>query len=271
MVREKSFYVYTHSRPDGSVFYVGKGSGRRAWNFTKGRNPHHLAVIKKHGVASVIVTINPCQSEDAAFALEREMIAKFEGLVNKTEGGEGSSGRPISDKVRAAFDAGRGGEKTEKARSAAANNLRRAWKENPAMRENAVRMAERRKGVERPKHVVDALVASHKGKKQTGDRLEKTRAAQRVAQEKAKAWHSTEEGKRWHSENGKKTWEFRERVEVICQECGCAFHTPYPTRAKFCKPSCRNNAGRRKQGKPVGVRSKRGASPVLSGERGVGQ
>lgn len=30
MAQSKSFYAYTHSRPDGSVFYVGKGQGRRA-------------------------------------------------------------------------------------------------------------------------------------------------------------------------------------------------------------------------------------------------
>lgn len=270
MAQEKSFYVYTHSRPDGSVFYVGKGSGRRAWHFTKGRNPHHKAIIKKYGVDNIVVTLYPCESEQVAFDLEKKMIAEREGLANKTDGGEGSSGRPITDKVRAAFDAARRGPKSEKFRAAAAENLRRAWKENPAMRENALRMAEKRRGVKRPKHVIDALIAAHKGKKQSGVRLEQTRAALVMAQEKAKAWHSTEEGKRWHSENGKNAWVNREWVEVTCEECGRKFGTPYPARARYCQQNCRATARRRREGRPVGVRPKRVAPQMLSGKRLVG-
>ena len=164
MGRAKHFYVYTHARPGGNVFYVGKGSGRRAWNFTKGRNPKHLAIINKYGAENIVVTLFPCESEDAAFALERAMIAEHTGLANMTDGGEGASGRPVSSKVRAAFDAARVKPKSEKFRRLSAERLRQLWVDNPAMRENARKMAERRKGVARPQHVIDTLVACHKGK-----------------------------------------------------------------------------------------------------------
>jgi len=273
--QEKSFYAYTHSRPDGSVFYVGKGVGRRAWWFKQGRNPHHRSIIEKHGAANIIVTIYGCVNESAAFELEKELIAKYLALgvrlANQTAGGEGASGRPISDKVRAAFDANRGQPKTDAAKAAVSAALKKSWETNPAMRINAQQMAEKRRGVKRPEHVVAALVKSHKGKKQTGVRLEQTQAAQRIAQEAARVWHSTEEGKKWHEAHGKKSWENREWVGCTCQECGRAFASPYPKQAKYCEPNCRNRANRRKHGKPVGVRSKRVSSAVLSGKRLVGE
>ena len=267
----KHFYAYTHSRPDGRIFYVGKGCGRRAWNFTKGRNPKHLAVIRKYGSENIIVTVYPCESEQVAFDLERGLIACHQNLTNMTDGGEGCSGRPISDKTRAAFDVARRVPKTEKARAALAENLKQLWVKNPAMRDNAERLAESRRGVARPKHVVDALVAAHKGKKQSGARLEQTRAAQMVAQEAARQWHASDEGREWHVEHGKKTWDNREWVAVRCVVCGRAFRSPYPSRAKYCQQSCRSATARLKQGKPVGVRPNRRKTSVLSGKRVVGQ
>jgi hypothetical protein len=271
--QEKSFYAYTHSRPDGSVFYVGKGTGRRAWNFTHGRNPHHRSIIKKHGAENIIVTIHPCADEAAAFELEMKLIAEHTSLANMTDGGEGASGRPISDKVRAAFDEYRktAPPRSDEMKRIASETMRRNWETNPAMMENALAMAEKRRGVKRPAHVVAALVAVHKGRKYTGERLEQIRAAQAVAQEAAKAWHSSEEGRKWHEEHGKKTWANREWVECKCQECGRAFSSPYPSRAKYCDRSCGYRAQRRKQGKPVGVRSKRVPPAVLSGKRVVGE
>lgn len=273
MVSKKSFYAYTHSRPDGSVFYVGKGHGRRAWNFTYGRNPHHRSIIKKHGADNIIVTTYPCESEDSAFDLERVLIAQHPGLANMTEGGEGASGRPISDKVRKAFDDYRKSAPppSEERCRIAGETMRKNWETNPAMWENVAKMAEARRGVKRPPHVVEALRKAHKGKKLTGERLEKVRAALQLAQEAAKVWHSSEEGRKWHEEHGKSCWVNREWVERTCEECGRSFRTPYPTRKKTCDRSCWDKANRRKQGKPVGVRPNRAKPTLLSGKRAVGQ
>jgi hypothetical protein len=273
MAQENGFYVYTHGRPDGSVFYVGKGCARRAWWFKRGRNPHHLAIITKYGAENIKVEIFPCENEEAAFALEKKLISELPGLVNMTDGGEGASGRPVSEKVKANFEkmqSERVFSEADRARSA--ETMRKAWcEQREKMLANVERLTEARRGVPRPAHVVEALVAAHKGKKQTGDRLAKTQAAQKIAQEFARAWHSTEEGKTWHAENGKQAWENREWVEVSCQECGRSFRTPYPTRVKWCDTSCRNTAKRRAQGKPVGVRPNRKRPQVLSGKRAVGE
>jgi hypothetical protein len=49
---DKKYYVYVHryaSGPkEGQVFYVGKGSGDRAF-ITKRRNPHWTRIFSKYG------------------------------------------------------------------------------------------------------------------------------------------------------------------------------------------------------------------------------
>lgn len=277
MAQEKSFYVYTHSRADGSVFYVGKGYGRRAWNFAHRRNPHHLSTINKTGAENVIVTVHPCASEQEAFELEVKTITalRLDGvkLCNMTDGGEGASGRPVSPKVLAAFEAQRALKvpKTEKARKAQGERLKKLWATNPVMKENVIRMSDERKGVKRPQHVVDTLVACHKGKKQTGVKLEKTLAAQKKAIERAKDWHKSDEGLEWHREHGKRTWENRELGSCNCKVCGREIITPYPTVRKFCDNSCRRDSKRLEQGLPIGLRPSRRKRPLLPSERIIGK
>ena len=100
----KQFYVYTHARPDGSVFYVGKGHGKRAGRFSV-RNPHHKNVVAKHGRQRIIVSKVNCKNEQCAFDLEQWMIRIARkmgiGLVNRTNGGEGSTGLVMSQEARA--------------------------------------------------------------------------------------------------------------------------------------------------------------------------
>jgi hypothetical protein len=97
------FYVYVHRRKtDGSVFYVGKGIGRRAWSFLN-RNPYWKSIAKKYGFTVQIVVNNI--NEICAFSIERASI-KFYGrqnLSNMTDGGEGISGFRHSEKTKAAL------------------------------------------------------------------------------------------------------------------------------------------------------------------------
>ena len=98
---ENIFYVYTHTRNDtGSVFYVGKGKGRRAF-WRNGRNKHWHAIVEKHGY-SVTIAAN-CLSEEQAFSIEKEMISFYgrANLVNYTDGGDGASGAIRSDELKA--------------------------------------------------------------------------------------------------------------------------------------------------------------------------
>lgn len=86
------FYVYRHRKADtGRVFYVGKGSGRRAWSIHQ-RNKKWKSIASAHGV---IVEILMCGlTEDAALNLERQWISivGIDNLATFTLGGGGISG-----------------------------------------------------------------------------------------------------------------------------------------------------------------------------------
>ena len=89
-----SFYTYAHIRNDtGLIFYIGKGSGRRAWK-TDSRSKHWQNIASKHGYR-VEILARWCDESDA-FAHERLLIDVFKSLghqlVNLTDGGEGASG-----------------------------------------------------------------------------------------------------------------------------------------------------------------------------------
>lgn len=104
------FYVYTLSRPDGSVFYVGKGKGKRIrqheWEAEGGCACYKCKVIRKvwreggNIEKSIVFETN---DEQAAFAYEIELIRFYgrDNLVNHTDGGEGQSGRVMSPESRA--------------------------------------------------------------------------------------------------------------------------------------------------------------------------
>jgi len=93
------FYVYAYLRSkdssiakEGTPYYIGKGQRKRAWS------KHHIKVPKDK---SRIVILESNLTEIGAFALERRYILwwgrkinKTGILINESEGGEGSSGRP---------------------------------------------------------------------------------------------------------------------------------------------------------------------------------
>jgi len=89
--RKNDAYVYVHIREsDGSVFYVGKGTKRRAWDRRK-RNPWWKSTVAKHGLGVAIVKDG--MPEPCAFSLERALIRTYTGtLCNLTDGGEGTTG-----------------------------------------------------------------------------------------------------------------------------------------------------------------------------------
>jgi hypothetical protein len=93
------FYVYLYLREDGTPYYVGKGKGKRA--FSKNRT------INIPEDKTRIVFHSENLTEDEAFTLEKELIAKYgrkdngTGILrNLTDGGEGSSGLIVSDNLK---------------------------------------------------------------------------------------------------------------------------------------------------------------------------
>ena len=97
-----NYYTYMHLREsDGKIFYIGKGSGRRAFSCSgRGKFWHH--VEKKHGFRAEILM--RFEKEDDAFEHEKFLISCFREigvqLVNLTDGGDGSSGFRLSEETK---------------------------------------------------------------------------------------------------------------------------------------------------------------------------
>ena len=86
-------YVYAHLKPDGTIFYVGKGTHLNRAKQKTGRNKHWQNVVNKYGFSAIILVDN--LTEEQAFFEEIELIKhfkKFGFLTNKTNGGDGVSG-----------------------------------------------------------------------------------------------------------------------------------------------------------------------------------
>lgn len=97
---DRRFYVYIHRRAtDNTIFYVGKGNGRRAWA-RSGRNRHWKFVEQKHGFKAEIVRSG--MSEACAFTLEAIVVRNIgiENLANLCLGGGGATGWKHTDEAK---------------------------------------------------------------------------------------------------------------------------------------------------------------------------
>lgn len=103
------FYTYTHATPEGRIFYIGKGQGRRAYKFIN-RNNYWNHIVEKYGKPKVDILAYWDSSEEA-LEHEKVLIACFKDmgykLANLTDGGEGVLGfsRPISEEHKAKISA----------------------------------------------------------------------------------------------------------------------------------------------------------------------
>lgn len=113
---KKGNYIYGELVFEFEPFYIGKGSGDRAFRHTKkilydGCNPHKRNKIKKimeSGGLPIVFFVFENLIEEVAFGKERELVTAIgrsdlnEGpLTNKTEGGIGGcSGQIVSEATR---------------------------------------------------------------------------------------------------------------------------------------------------------------------------
>ena len=92
------FYTYAHYRPNGEIFYIGKGQGMRYKSVASGRSQHWHAAAKD-GFDPVILAHWP--SEDEALEHEAFLILCFAGkLANRTTGGQRGQHAPITEETR---------------------------------------------------------------------------------------------------------------------------------------------------------------------------
>lgn len=100
----EQFYTYMHTRNDtGQPFYIGKGKGDRAWQKKARRGSHWNRVVSKCGYSVHILASWPTESESLEH--EKFLISCFKdmgiGIINRTDGGEGTSGLKWNDESRA--------------------------------------------------------------------------------------------------------------------------------------------------------------------------
>lgn len=108
------FYVYGYYKPgDELPFYVGKGKGTRAyvhtnsWELQQHDHFHNrLRAMLADGIKPIVKIIASELSEQAALNLEIRLIAQYGRLdlgtgclCNHTDGGDGQSGRILSDEA----------------------------------------------------------------------------------------------------------------------------------------------------------------------------
>ena len=100
------YYTYAYLREDGTPYYVGKGTGHRinSKNHSVGIPPKERRLFLKQNI-----------TEEEAFRHEIYMISVLPNLRNITTGGEGSSGRFVSEETKQKISrANKGRKRTER-------------------------------------------------------------------------------------------------------------------------------------------------------------
>ena len=74
-------YTYAHYKPQGGIFYIGKGQGHRAFQFT-GRNPYWNNVVNKYGKPHVEI-LAYWDTEAEAYSHEALLIECFKDMATE--------------------------------------------------------------------------------------------------------------------------------------------------------------------------------------------
>src|SRR5258708_7392424 len=160
------YYVYTLARPDGTIFYIGKGHQDRRMDqheiqARRGVKSHKCNVIRKiwHEGGSVIKKkVAEFIEEQDAFIYEWYLINLIygrENLTNATDGGDGASGWTPDESFR--------------------ERVSKQWKGRVFSSETLALISEASRGRKLPSDAIERIAASHRGKKQSVEVIEKRR------------------------------------------------------------------------------------------------
>lgn len=189
-------YVYTWSRPDGQVFYVGLGKGDRC--YVPGRNSHVdriCAKLEREGTPHVVAKVfqgtrQQCCTEEVRLIAELGRTHLGTGpLANKTAGGDGvhdiprdvweaamrklsqtNMGHPVTSETRAKIAATLKGRKHEPER---VEKMRQALIGRSIPPEQAARISKTLKGRTLSEEHKRKIGEANRGKKRTAEQREK--------------------------------------------------------------------------------------------------
>jgi hypothetical protein len=216
------FYTYAHYKADTKeIFYIGKGSGNRAFVKHK-RSIHWNSIVDKHGLHVEILA--KWETEDGALTHEKFLISTFRSmgfsLCNMTEGGDGITSESWTPELRQVLSKSRLGKKlsdeTRKRMSISATGRpmsKEAIEKTAAFHrgrkrgeETLRKMSESLKGKNLgrvwSKESKDKISALHKGSK----RSEESKAKMSAAAKGKKKKPQSDEHKRKISEKRKAYW-----------------------------------------------------------------
>lgn len=99
---DNKYYIYLHvKKTNGEPFYIGKGTGKRC-EVKHSRSSHWKNIVNKHDYDIILLETNLTIEESINY--EKYWIKRIGRkdlnlgtLVNFTDGGEGTSNRPMSD------------------------------------------------------------------------------------------------------------------------------------------------------------------------------
>lgn len=137
---QNKFYIYAHRRvTDGSVFYIGKGSGNRCM-VKNGRSKHWHNIVNKHGLSIEILKSDLSLID--SLICEREMIKYFKDngaiLCNQTNGGDSYPGFVINDETKYKFRIAKLGKKQSPEHAKKSAMARLGKKNNPESTEKTI-------------------------------------------------------------------------------------------------------------------------------------
>lgn len=172
------FYVYAHLKATtGEIFYIGKGTGRRAHK--RQRGAMWCSIVKKHGLKVEIVQGG--LQEWAAFELECDLIALhgrrdcgLGPLANMTDGGDGAAGCACTEEKRAKLSQHFAGRKRP---AEFGEKIKAALSDPDVKRRRSEAISKARKGLRHSPSHYENYMAAHADPEKKARRVAAIRAA----------------------------------------------------------------------------------------------